>query len=713
MRPRAPVSLLIVALSRPELLDRRPGWGGGQRNTTLMTLQPLNDTHTRDLVDRLTEGMSDEMRATIAMRSAGNPFFAVELTRALSERQARGDTTALEALPDTVHATVQARLDLLTATEQAVAQVAAVAGEKFTAQLLHAALPEHSPEAIGRALESLVEHDLLIPAEPGPYAFRHALFREVAYGTLARAERVRMHAALAAALDAQPDPGAVSSAASTLELTAYHYRQAITLAHQSAVPLDLPLDVARSVAALERAGARAGRSGAFTEAREYLGAAITITPTTQYAWLYEQLGDNGGWGDNAMNAYQQALDHWRADSTHDALTGVRLIRKLLIIAYRSNVANRPTSDEAVALRSEAERLLVEAHDDNDDNNDDERWHLRVADLFMTQVIDEGVEPSVTMADGMVAVSYFEAKGDWQSFSEALDGCALLALRNGSFTDVLMVSQRRLTAPELPAAERGDATSMVVRSYIALCQLEKSIQTVRDALTQVGPGNSFDYLLETLSGAAIAYWLTGKWAELDQIRARLDAAYGPMDARPRMQLSASIGTLQIALSREDTVGVEESFAIFERFLDPQHHPNDHMLIQLYRTGDPSRITLSQQGIQRLTFSLWLVLLFLCERDVPVPAEILAQAQAEDANEQMSAWRCVTDIATALEADDMPLLASAIEAAEALELIPFAAHMRIVLAQRTGDAAPLAVARPLLEELGDALFLRKLEEVATHM
>ena len=707
MRPRSPVPLLIIALSRPELLDRRQGWGGGQRNTSLMTLQPLNDAQTRDLVDRLTEGMSDELRATIAMRSAGNPFFAVELARALTERQARGDMTALETLPDTVHATVQARLDLLTPAEQAVTQAASVAGEKFTAQLLHVALPEHSLETIRRALESLVEQDLLVLVESGPYAFRHALFREVAYGTLARAERVRMHAALASALDAQPDPGSISSAASTLELTASHYRQAITLAHQSAVPLDLPIDIARAVAALEQAGARAGRSGAFTEARDYLHAAIIIAPATQYAWLYEQLGDNGGWGDNAMNAYQQALDYWRASATHDALTGARLIRKLLVIALRSMVVNRPTPDEAVALRSEAAQLLAEAYDD------DESWHLRVADLFMTQDIGEDVEPSVTMADGMEAVSYFEAKGDWQAVSEALDGCALLALRNGSFTDVLMVSQRRLTAPELPASERGDATSMVVRSYIALCQLDQSVQTVRDALARVGPGGSFDYLFHMLSGATIAFWLTGKWAELDQIRARLEAAYGPMDARPRTQLGASIGTLQIALSREDTAGVEESFAVFDKFLHPERHPNDYMLIQLYRTGDPSRITLSQQGIQRLTFSLWLVLLFLCERDLPVPADILAQARAEDTNDQMSAWRCVTDIATALEADDTVALASSIEAADALGLKPFVARMRIILARRTGDVAPLAVARPVLEELGDTLFLRKLAEVAAHL
>ncbi|HEX5439362.1 MAG TPA: hypothetical protein VFW76_00635, partial [Ktedonobacterales bacterium] len=332
---------------------------------------------------------------------------------------------------------------------------------------------------------------------------------------------------------------------------------------------------------------------------------------------------------------------------------------------------------------------------------------------MTQDIGEDAEPSVTMADGMEAVSYFEAKGDWQAVSEALDGCALLALRNGSFTDVLAVSQRRLAAPELPASERGDATSMVVRSYIALCQLEQSVQTVRDALARVGPGGSFDYLFHMLSGATIAFWLTGKWAELDQIQARIEAAYDPMDTRARSQFGASIGTLQIALSRDDTAGAEESFAIFDTLLDPERHPNDYMLIQLYRSGDPSRITLNQHGIQRLTFSLWLVLLYLCERDLPVPADLLAQARAEDADDQMSAWRCVTDIATALEADDMLTLASSIEAAEALGLKPFAAHMRIVQAKRTGDSAPLAMARHVLEDLGDTLFLRKLEEVAAHM
>lgn len=38
-----PVPLLVVATARPELLDRRPGWGGGQRHVASITLDPLSD----------------------------------------------------------------------------------------------------------------------------------------------------------------------------------------------------------------------------------------------------------------------------------------------------------------------------------------------------------------------------------------------------------------------------------------------------------------------------------------------------------------------------------------------------------------------------------------------------------------------------------------------------------------------------------------------
>ena len=739
MRPHAPAPLLLIALSRPELLDRRPAWGAGQRNTTLMTLQPLSDAQTRDLVSRLTEGMSETLRANIAARSAGNPFFAAELTRALTERQARGEVIADEALPDTVHAAVQARLDLLTADERALAEAASVVGQSFTIGLLQPLLPTWPHGAISDAVDSLLAHDVLALAGSGRFVFRHALIHEVAYGTLSRAGRMRLHAALGDWLDTQSvrddsaDKGGAADGAgsgddSALELTAYHYMQAITLAHQSAVPLNTPLDVAHTVAALERAGVRAGRMGAFAEAVSYLRAAITIAPPAEHTRLYERLGDSGGWGNNAMTAYQQALDQWRASDARDPLTGARLIRKTLITVYRTNVASQPTPDQMAALRAEAQSLLAQADDAdgandsaNDDANDgaadDERWHLRVADLFMAQVIANAADGQcnsvVTMADGMAAASHFEAKGDWQSFSEALDGCASYALHYGTMRDVLAVSQRRLTAPELPATERNDAIAMVARSYLALGEFDKSIAALWDGLENSNPGSSMTYLSDALATATLASWVSGRWEGLDRLHALLTSKYGMDDDAARSLLGMSFGSLQIALSREDTTSAEESFTSLERIIPRERLPNDYALLRLYRTGDLSQVAIDPYGIQLAGPTVWFVLMFLCERDLSIPADLIALARHGRSRWEIQSLDDVAAIAIALGANDTPALASAIDAVEASGLLPFAAHMRIVLAQRTGDLAPLARARPVLERLGDRLFLRRLEEVtASH-
>src|SRR5206468_4684261 len=117
--------------------------------------------------------------------------------------------------------------------------------------------------------------------------FRHILIRDVAYGTLSRAERVRLHGKIAAWLE--------TSAGDRLdeftELIAYHYREAVVLARQSAIPLELPIDPSRAVHYLERAGLLASHSGAFAEARAYLQNAISIAPEEEHLRLDEELGD--------------------------------------------------------------------------------------------------------------------------------------------------------------------------------------------------------------------------------------------------------------------------------------------------------------------------------------------------------------------------------------------------------------------------------------
>ncbi len=124
---RTHASLLLIVLSRPELLDRRPTWGGGRQNFTALALQPLSTKLTQDLIKQLAADFPLEVRKHIVERSGGNPFFALELVRGLNERAITGEHVTVDILPDTVHAAVLARLDLLSRQERTVLQVAAVA----------------------------------------------------------------------------------------------------------------------------------------------------------------------------------------------------------------------------------------------------------------------------------------------------------------------------------------------------------------------------------------------------------------------------------------------------------------------------------------------------------------------------------------------------------------------------------------------------------
>ncbi|MEO6349656.1 MAG: adenylate/guanylate cyclase domain-containing protein, partial [Candidatus Limnocylindrales bacterium] len=61
VQPRGEARLLMLVLTRPELLDRRPTWGGGRRNHVSLDLEPLDEASIADIVRHLLEGASDEL----------------------------------------------------------------------------------------------------------------------------------------------------------------------------------------------------------------------------------------------------------------------------------------------------------------------------------------------------------------------------------------------------------------------------------------------------------------------------------------------------------------------------------------------------------------------------------------------------------------------------------------------------------------------------
>ncbi len=203
--------ILVLTLSRPELAERRPGWGDGKRAFTSLHLEPLSAEAMTRLLDGLVPGLPADLVTRIRDRAAGIPLYAVETVRMLLDRglvaehdgiyQAEGSLEELE-IPESLHALIAARLDSLGPEERRLVQDAAVLGKAFTPAAL-AAITALDLEAIEPRLRALVQKDLLAvqsdPRSPerGQYVFVQDLVRAVAYGTLARRERKQRHLAVA------------------------------------------------------------------------------------------------------------------------------------------------------------------------------------------------------------------------------------------------------------------------------------------------------------------------------------------------------------------------------------------------------------------------------------------------------------------------------------------------------------------------------------
>jgi adenylate cyclase len=312
--------MLIVVLAREELLERRTSWGGGRRNATTISLDPLSEQEAGELVRALLGGHErhGELAAGVASRSGGNPLFAEEMVKRLREEE----SDDLDRLPESVHAVIAARLDALRGDERGLLQAASVVGESFSeatvAELLGAG-------SIAAGLEALVEKDLLSPADgsalPGDreFTFKHALVRDVAYGTVPRAARARQHSDVATILERRAGGNQEAIAA----LLAEHLARAVALAEQADYP-PAALDEMRveAAGALERAGdvaaslySNAEALGDYEDALRLPGG---LTPEGR-ARVEEKRGDTAfrsGHVDSAIAAWTRALDHQRQAGRH-------------------------------------------------------------------------------------------------------------------------------------------------------------------------------------------------------------------------------------------------------------------------------------------------------------------------------------------------------------------------------------------------------------
>jgi class 3 adenylate cyclase/tetratricopeptide (TPR) repeat protein len=557
---RTHARLLLIVLSRPELLDRRPTWGGGRQNFTALALQPLSTKLTQDLIKQLTADFPEEVRRQIVERSGGNPFFALELVRGLNERGITSENVMLDVLPDTVHAAVLARLDLLSKYERTALQVASVASRSIRPEMLRAVRDDFSDQQIDTAVSGLIERDMLVPSEGGMLTFRHILIRDVAYGTLSRAERIRLHSRIAAWLET----AAGDQLDQYTEVIAYHYREAVTLGRQAAVPKPMPVETARAVRYLERAGELASHAGAFVEAESYLKDAVKLAPQSEQLRLNEKLGDCLMWGDAVVKGYSTALEGWRAEGEQGPIIGARLLRKLLVAYNRAS--NRPEREELEPLWKQAGQLAELAGDEA------ELWRYRVAakgwlleKSFVRGNIDE-VEAQDALATCQAAAAFFERQQDWRFLDDTLNILASFMGTVGAHSDTLAISRRRLAIPGVTTKERGDATGTMAGTYFLLGDYAQCITTIREALAALHPGEPIEYFAGATSIAMWAMYISGRWDEAPSLLNAVSQIWERLQLRPGAGVVIFDGFLtamMLAKAREDRPMLDMATSAIER------------------------------------------------------------------------------------------------------------------------------------------------------
>ncbi len=270
--------IYIISLARPELLDRRQDWGAGRRSFTSLVLEPLEPEQMRELLAGLVPGLPAQVIERVLERAEGIPLYAVETVRMLLSDglvaleggfyRPTGDLSEL-SVPASLHALIASRLDGLDPADRSLLQAASVIGKTFTVDGLSAVSSQAHEEVVTR-LRGLVRREMLTldvdPRSPeqGQYGFVQGLIREVAYGTLAKRDRRRLHIAAARYFEALDDEGIAGALAE-------HYVAAYKA--QPEGPEGNAV-AAQARVALRAAAERATSLGSFLQATRFLEMAL-------------------------------------------------------------------------------------------------------------------------------------------------------------------------------------------------------------------------------------------------------------------------------------------------------------------------------------------------------------------------------------------------------------------------------------------------------
>ena len=391
---------LVVATARPSLLDVDPAWC----DTDRLDLPPLPEADATALVLALLgTAVPDALVAAIVERSDGTPLFIEELLRTWASvgTLVRADgrwTLAVEpdrvVLPPTVQAIYSAQLDDLPAAARLLARRGSVAGRRVPTAALDA-LDVHTTDGLDALRRrALLAGPMSDPVTGEAYAYRHALLRDAGYASLARAERARLHLAMAVWLEAiAGDRGDIVA-----EGVAEHYAAALE-SRPALAAEDLPPRAALAIAAAgwyERAAEAALRLAAHDAATRLLRRSIELTDAVarvDVARRRRRLGEVLAASANLDAGIEEltaALDA-SADDPPSLAASAYALGRAYMQQIRFSEAEQLTADALKRLTDESDALLA-------------RLHGLHAWTVATQGREEGVLDEVDLARAMARSS---------------------------------------------------------------------------------------------------------------------------------------------------------------------------------------------------------------------------------------------------------------------------------------------------------------------
>jgi class 3 adenylate cyclase/tetratricopeptide (TPR) repeat protein len=569
--------LLILCFARPELLDVRPGWGGGRVRATAIELEPLGSAESEQLVDALVEGtgaaLQEGDRRIMLDKTEGNPLFLEETVRMLSEDGRQG---IAGQIPDTVQALIAARIDRLEPQARTILQRAAVIGRAFWAGAIAHLSPEI--EDTDCVLDDLLLRDFIVPGRSTltgetAYRFKHVLIREVAYGGLAKASRAEHHLHFADWLSERAGD-------ELLEIRAYHLDHASALLAEldGAPPADL---AARAADVLEEAGRRALAREAYRAARHLLLRAVELGPTLERRWLAaraafrlgdfvavqpemeavraaaQEAGERKIHG-RALTALAEVALYRHADAVHarelidEALTVLEdvshpdtrfeaFVVRALVSAWLGQLDDSERFlDKGLKVAQEAGRKDLETTAiESLGNSYVMRLHLGKAQPLVERALELAAESGSVRARAHA----LHALGQYKKVSDELDEA------EAAYTEALELNREMGYAPGLASALDDLGRIAQLRG-----EFEEAERFYREAIRILKPVGERGHLCESQRKLAQVLVERGKLEEAERVALEARETVGPEDAVSQLTTALALGTVRAAQGRDEDAEV---------------------------------------------------------------------------------------------------------------------------------------------------------------